>query len=255
MAEFAMLDFDSFQETDSGFIAHSETSVEEAEVLEIIHRYSNTATATMSIEKTEQVNWNQKWEESYDPIIIANQVLVRASFHEPDISCPIEILINPKMSFGTGHHETTGLMMEHQLELEHQHKKILDAGCGTGILTILAGKLGANSLWAFDNDPWVKDNIQENFKNNKTIAELFIGTIDSLPLPADYDIILANINLNILLHDIPFYVSKLKNGGNLVLSGFYQEDLPKIESITEISGLSFVHSKVKNRWTAARFVK
>ena len=255
MAEFAMLGFDSFQETDAGFIAHAETEVDQVELTEIISRYQDLAQATLVIEEVEQVNWNKKWEESYDPIVIGDKILVRASFHKTNPSLPFEIIVNPKMSFGTGHHETTGLMMEHQLELDHKNRKVLDAGCGTGILAILAGKLGASEIWAYDNDEWVRDNIQENFEINQTTSELLIGTIESLAIPGDFDIILANINKNILLHDIPYYANKLQPGGRLLLSGFYKEDLPDIEAMTRQCGLTFEDSKTKNRWMAARFSK
>lgn len=255
MAEFAMLGFDSFQESDTGFIAHSEGDIDAAELEQLMTKYADTADASLIQESVEQVNWNEKWEESYDPIIIAEKVLVRASFHKPQPNYPYEIIINPKMSFGTGHHETTGLMMEQQLSIDHLNKKVLDAGCGTGILAILSGKLGADLLYAYDNDPWVKDNIQENFKINKTKAHLLIGTIDTLDLPDEFDIILANINKNILLHDIPFYAERIKSGGHLVLSGFYEDDLNDIRAKAELAGMKFVSSLVKNRWMAARFMK
>lgn len=248
-----MLGFDSFQETDTGFIAHSELPVDEVAVNDIIARYAGSAGALLKLEEVEQVNWNKKWEESYEPVVIAGQILVRASFHKTDPTCPFEIIINPKMSFGTGHHETTGLVMEHQLELNHKNRQVLDAGCGTGILAILAGKLGASSIYAYDNDEWVKDNIQENFEINQTTSELLIGTVDTLSLPNDFDIILANINKNILLHDIPYYARLLNRHGQLVMSGFYEEDLPDIRQSAEKAGLTFAGSKVKNRWMAARF--
>ena len=255
MAEFAAIGFDSFQETDSGFISHSDSEIDLEALGDIVTKYEGSAQISVQSDDVEQVNWNKKWEESYDPITVADKVLVRASFHKPNPDYPIEIIIDPKMSFGTGHHETTGLMMELQLGLDHKNKKVLDAGSGTGILAILSGKLGASDLYAFDNDSWVKDNIQENFKNNKTTANLAIGTIDTLDLPGDFDIILANINKNILLHDIPFYAERLKQGGHLVMSGFYQQDLPDISKLTEQSGMTFENSKVKNEWMAARFKK
>lgn len=255
MAEFAAVGFDSFQETDSGFIAHSETDLEDSIATEIIKRYKEVASAALKIETVEQENWNKKWEESYSPIVIANKILVRASFHDSDPTLPIEIIINPKMSFGTGHHETTGLMMEAQLDLDHTGKRVLDAGCGTGILTVLAGKLGAKELIAYDNDEWVRDNIQENFKINNTIADVLIGTIESLHFSDDFDIILANINKNILLHDISYYSERLTPAGDLLLSGFYQDDLEDIKDLCAKKGLNYMNSLTRNKWTMARFSK
>ena len=188
IAELSAIGFDSFQEMDSGFIAHSQATIDTAELDEIINRYKESADLSLNVEDVEQVNWNKKWEESYKPISIANKLLVRASFHEPESRYPLEIIVNPKMSFGTGHHETTSLMLEAQLNIDHKNKKVLDAGCGTGILTILAGKLGAKELVAYDNDTWVKDNIEENFKINNTSAEILIGTIDSLNLADKFSI-------------------------------------------------------------------
>lgn len=255
IAEFAAMGFDSFQETDEGFIAHTDNLVDIAEVAGVIARYVDTAGASMKVEEIEKVNWNEEWEESYDPIVLANKILVRASFHDPQPDIPYELIINPKMSFGTGHHETTGLMMKAQLSLDHKNKKVLEAGCGTGILTILAGKLGAAELYAYDNDEWVKDNIQENLKNNGTAARVSIGTIETLDLPNDFDIILANINKNILLNDIPFYSQKLNKDGVLLLSGFYESDLDEIRLATSKEDLNYVNSLTRNGWMAAHFLK
>ena len=255
MAEFAEVGFDSFQETDLGFIAHCETDLEDNVPTDIIDRYKEIGAATIKMESVEQINWNKKWEESYNPIVIADKILVRASFHDSDPALPIEIIINPKMSFGTGHHETTGLMMEAQLDLDHKDKRVLDAGCGTGILTVLAGKLGGNELIAYDNDEWVKDNIQENFKINHTAAKIMIGTVDSLDFAGGFDIILANINKNILLHDIPHYSKIIRQGGDLLLSGFYMEDLEDLKELCVENGLNYRNSLTRNRWTMARFSK
>ena len=255
MAEFAAVGLDSFEETATGFIAHTDTEVERNLTDEIINRYKQQAVANYIIEEVEVINWNKQWEESYEPIIIADKVLVRATFHEPNPIYPYEIIINPKMSFGTGHHETTALMMEAQLDIDHTNKKVLDAGCGTGILTILSGKLGSDNLFAFDNDSWVRDNIQENFKINGITADTRTGTVDTLDYQAKFDIILANINKNILLHDIPYYAKLMVDGGLLLLSGFYEHDLPEITLLANQNGLKFSKSISQNEWMMAQFLK
>lgn len=255
MAELAAIDFDSFQETATGFIAHATIGMNEVEIKEVLSRYENEAEASYQIEKVQRQNWNKKWEESYDPINVDNEVFVRATFHEAKPEIPLEIIINPKMSFGTGHHETTYLMMKSQLEIDHKNKVVLDAGCGTGILSILAGKLGAESLVAYDNDPWVKDNIEENFKINNTKSEILIGTVLDLSFSKEFDIILANINKNILLHDIPYYADLLAASGRLLLSGFYVHDLPDIQKEAEKNGLYLEKTNDKSEWMTARFLK
>lgn len=255
MAEMAAIEFDSFQETDTGFIAHATAGLDEEEIKEVLGRYEDGAEASYQIEEVELQNWNKKWEESYDPINVDNKVFVRATFHEAKPEIPIEIIINPKMSFGTGHHETTYLMMKSQLEIDHKNKSVLDAGCGTGILSILAGKLGASSLVAYDNDPWVEDNIQENFKINNVRSEIFIGTVSDLSHGRNFDIVLANINKNVLLHDITHYASLLATSGRLLLSGFYVYDLPDILKEAEGNGLELEKTDDKSEWMTARFLK
>jgi ribosomal protein L11 methyltransferase len=254
MAEFTAIGFNDFQETENGFITNSNSIIDIDALDSIINRYTEKSGASYTIEEIAIENWNKKWEASYHPIIIADKCIVRASFHPPEPEYPIEIIINPKMSFGTGHHETTALMMEAQLEIEHTNKSILDAGCGTGILSILAGKLDAKLITAFDADEWVMDNVQENFKLNDTSGEILHGTVQSLVFPLMFDIILANINKNILLVDIPYYAKLLKSNGSLLLSGFYQSDIGEIEQLALINGLKLTLSNVKNDWAMAQFL-
>jgi len=254
MAEFAAIGFDNFQETGDGFITNTNTNVDVSEVNDIIERYKEQSGVTYSINEVARENWNKKWEESYTPIIVDDKCIVRASFHPPQPDYPIEIIINPKMSFGTGHHETTYLMMYAQLRIDHDNKTVLDAGCGTGILSILSGKLRASSITVYDNDEWVIDNVQENLKNNDIEAEVLLGTVQSIEFTRNFDIILANINKNILLKDIPYYAKLLCTGGSLVLSGFYQSDLQEIEQLAQDNGLQLVMTKTKNDWSMAQFL-
>ncbi len=254
MAEFAAIGFDDFQETADGFITNTRTNIDIITVDQIIKQYTEESGASYTVEEVAIENWNIKWEASYQPIIIADKCIVRASFHPPAPDYEIEIIINPKMSFGTGHHETTHLMMEAQLAIDHQDKSILDAGCGTGILSILSGKLGAKSITAFDIDIWVMDNIQENFKINKTKGNILQGTVQSLIFEKKFDIVLANINKNILLLDIPSYAKLLKSNGCLLLSGFYQSDLNEIEQLALDNGLQLRLTNTKNDWAVAQFL-
>lgn len=254
MAEFAAIGFDNFQETEEGFITNSNTDVDTTMGDDIIKRYREQSGVSYRVIEVAKENWNKKWEESYSPITVDDKCIVRASFHPPQPEYPIEIIINPKMSFGTGHHETTHLMIAAQLTIDHKIKAILDAGCGTGILSILAGKLGANSITAYDHDEWVIDNVQENFNNNDVKGEILLGTAQSIAFRAKFDIILANINKNILLLDIPYYAKLLKSDGSLLLSGFYHNDLQDIEELAVNNGLQLVNTNTKNDWAMAQFL-
>jgi len=254
MAEFAAVGFDNFQETNNGFITNTNTNVDVSEVNDIIKRYKEQSGVKYTVKEITTENWNKKWEKSYKPIIVDDKCIVRASFHPPQPHYPIEIIINPKMSFGTGHHETTYLMMYAQLRIDHTNRTVLDAGCGTGILSILSGKLGAASITAYDNDNWVIDNVQENLKDNDIDAKILLGTVQSIEFTSNFDIILANINKNILLEDIPYYAKLLQAGGSLVLSGFYQNDLQEIEYLAKDNGLRLVTTKTKNDWAMAQFL-
>ena len=255
MAELSMLGFESFQETEEGFIAHADVFVDQNLINGLFGRYQEQAESEFWIEEITRENWNQKWEESYEPIIVEDKCIVRASFHPPQPEYPVEIVINPRMSFGTGHHETTYLILAAQLELDFKNKTVLDAGCGTGILSIMAGKLGSKNITAYDNDEWVEDNIQENLKINAVNANVLIGTVQNLKFDTEFDIILANINKNILLDDIPFHSSLLIKGGVLLLSGFYKKDINDIVKMAQENHLQFVESKLRNDWAMIRLVK
>ena len=253
MAEFAAIGFDNFQETDNGFITNTNTDVSSGLVDNIIERYKEQSGATYLVEEVAKKNWNKEWEKSYKPIVVDDKCIVRASFHPPQPEYPIEIVINPKMSFGTGHHETTYLIVDGQLNIDHKNKKVLDAGCGTGILSVLAGKLGARKLIAYDNDEWVIENVQENFKINETEGEILIGTVQELAFSEKFDIILANINKNVLLADISSYAKLLSKGGSLLLSGFYENDLEEIQRLATDNDLRLVKTNTRNGWAMAHF--
>ncbi|UFH55345.1 50S ribosomal protein L11 methyltransferase [Spirosoma sp. KNUC1025] len=261
-AELAELGFDSFVETDEGVNAYtSEADFDETAVQELIAKYDSQTAIAYKVSSLEKRNWNAEWERDYEPIEVAGQVRVRASFHALDGTggpgpFRYDIVIDPKMSFGTGHHETTAMMLEQQLDLDFTGKSVLDVGSGTGILAILAAKMGAKTVLAFDIEEWAVENARENADlNGCPQITVFQGTIDDVDLESRYDIVLANINRNVLLAEIPAYVSFLTEKGYLVVSGFYEHDAPDIQQKSIESGLSFVKRMTNREWTSLIFQK
>lgn len=254
MAELAELGFESFVETDEGLEAYVQEEIfNDLAVKQMLENYASRTAISYQFKKIARQNWNEEWEKNFQPIQIGEQIYVRADFHEPKSDFPYEIIITPKMSFGTGHHETTSMVMEHQLGIEHTNKKVLDVGTGTGILAVLASKLGATTISAFDIDEWSVENTIENVKlNDVSNVIVRLGTIEDEPHDI-YDIVLANINRNILISQIPAYVTFLKPGGELIVSGFYEKDIADIETIAESVGLKKVAQLSKNNWAAVVF--
>lgn len=254
MAELAELGFESFVETDEGLEAYVQEEIfDDLAVKQMLENYASRTAISYQFKKIARQNWNEEWEKNFQPIQIGEQIYVRADFHEPKSDFPYEIIITPKMSFGTGHHETTSMVMEHQLGIEHINKKVLDVGTGTGILAVLASKLGATTISAFDIDEWSVENTIENVKlNDVSNVIVRLGTIEDEPHDI-YDIVLANINRNILISQIPAYVTFLKPGGELIVSGFYEKDIADIETIAESVGLKKVAQLSKNNWAAVVF--
>lgn len=199
------------------------------------------------------INWNEEWEKNYfQPIVLGDGAcLIRAPFHAAQPEIPLEVIIEPKMAFGTGNHQTTSLIGSWLLEHELTGLRVLDMGCGTGILGIIALKRGAAHLTAIDIDPWAYDNVQENAAlSSVTIQEMICGDATSLEGKAPYDLILANITRNILLEDLPRYRAVMKPGARIVLSGFYEEDVPQLIARGAELGLSYVGQQSRERWTA-----
>lgn len=258
IAELAEIGFDTFTEHEAGIEAFALEKDFRKELLEeVINRYTLLTDIEYSTSRIEKQNWNEEWEKNYDPIKVKDQILVRATFHKPDAAYPYEIIIDPKMSFGTGHHATTSLMLENQLEIDHIGKRLLDAGTGTGILAIMAEKLGAKHVIAYDIDEWPVENTKENILLNgcKQVI-VYQGTISTIPvINEEFDIILANINRNVLLEEIPQYSRLLVSQGYLILSGFYQEDLSEIKEISKNNYLSVLKTKVKDNWVSSILVK
>ncbi len=198
-------------------------------------------------------NWNAVWESQYEPVLIDNTCMVRAPFHKQPAGVAFDIVIMPKMSFGTAHHETTKMMIQYLLSIEVSGKSVLDMGSGTAVLAILARMKKAFPVTAIDNDEWAYNNALENVQSNN-FADIEVKLGDRLLLAGKkFDIILANINRNILLNDIPSYRQSLNPGGKLFVSGFYSEDLPLIEAKANETGLNLMSNRMENNWTSACF--
>lgn len=213
------------------------------------------ASITYTADEIEEKNWNEEWEKNYfQPIAIKNDLLVYSSFHHVEGSYQYRIMIDPKMSFGTGHHQTTRLMLEELLTLDLEGKTVLDMGCGTAVLAILASMKGARAVTAIDIDEWAYRNAIENVKlNNIQTIRVAEGGAELLRDNESFDVILANINRNVLLHDMGKYKKVLKKGGRLVISGFYREDIPMLQVRAEEIGLQFHYSTHKEDWAAISF--
>ena len=227
MAEIAEAGFDTFMEIEKGFEAYAEEGNLNSILLEDIkEKYKEVNPLLFFQDKVQKQNWNEEWEKNVDPIFVDDQCLIRAEFHKIDKKYPYEIIITPKMSFGTGHHQTTYLMIKSQLKVDHQNKRVMDAGCGTAILSIMASKLGAKEVEAFDIDEWSMSNGKENAEVNHT-ANINIqqGKISEMNFTGKFDIILANINKNVLLAEMKSYADYLPDNGLLLLSGFYTSDI------------------------------
>ncbi|SIN98843.1 50S ribosomal protein L11 methyltransferase [Algoriphagus halophilus] len=251
IAELAEIGFDSFLETEEGVDAYApEQEFDREAFLELIEKYKLPAQISWHESKMPKVNWNEEWEKNYDPIEVDDLVFVRASFHDPAPGFQYEIVINPKMSFGTGHHATTYQMLKHQAEIDHKGKRVLDVGSGTGILAIMAHLLEAQEIEAFDIDEWCVENGNENFDLNGLSTRMDIGTIREVNPQGKFDIILANINKNILLDEMEIYAELLDSKGFLLLSGFYTEDIEDLLECAAPLGLSLYKKNSKDNWAA-----
>ena len=251
IAELAEIGFDSFLETEEGIDAYaSEADFDRERFDELIAGYQEVAQITLTEAVMPKVNWNEEWEKNYDPIEVEDLVYVRASFHEPKSGFKHEIVINPKMSFGTGHHATTFQMLRHQGEIDHAGKRVLDVGSGTGILAIMAHLLGAGEVEAFDIDDWCVDNGNENFDLNGLQTRMGLGTIRQVNPMGTFEIVLANINKNVLLDEMEIYAGLLPSRGFLLLSGFYTEDIVDLVEVARPLGLELVRQSSKDNWAA-----
>ena len=246
----AEVNFESFVETEDELLAYIQAH---NYVREKVEQLCDQFEVKFTEKQIPDQNWNAEWEKNFEPVLIAEKCYIRAPFHAPRPDYPFEIIIEPKMSFGTAHHETTALMIEVMMQMDFMGKKVLDMGCGTGILAILAYKMGATEVEAIDNDPWAYNNAMENMKKNHVTAmTVKMGDVDAAG--SGYDILLANINRNVLISHLPEY-SKCIKKGELLMSGFYEEDLAMIRQAAELNAFIFDRHITKNRWVAARFIK
>lgn len=255
IAELGNLNFESFVETEEGLTAYIQKEDWHTNILdEVFILQSKEFNIVSEYSEIAQTNWNAEWEKNFNPIIVDDLVSIRAPFHNnPNVK--YDIVIEPKMSFGTGHHETTHMMVQHLLQLKLENKKVLDIGCGTGILAIFAEIKGAKPIDAIDIDNWCYLNSIENAeRNNCNSISVYEGDA-SLLYNKNYDVIIANINRNILLNDIKIYANCLSSGGILLLSGFYKEDFTIINKEAENQKLKLDGELTKNNWMSLKFVK
>jgi ribosomal protein L11 methyltransferase len=252
MAEVAEAGFDTFTENETGFEAYGEELATDHALLESIKlKYAHVQPLLFFLDKVKKENWNEEWEKNVEPIIVNDQCLIRASFHHIEKKYPYEIIITPKMSFGTGHHQTTYLMVKNQLTMDHREKLVMDAGCGTAILSVMASKRGAKKIEAFDLDDWSVPNGKENAEiNHCTNIHIRQGKIRDFAWPTPFDIVLANINKNVLLDEMNEYATCLKAGGLLLLSGFYTHDVEDLVTLARQFQLQPEHQDERENWAS-----
>ncbi len=253
IAELGYAGFESFVENETGATAYIQKEEWHEEILNDIHILkSDEFDITYTFSEIEQTNWNAEWEKNFNPIVVDAICAVRAPFHEK-FDTEYDIVIEPKMSFGTGHHETTHMMIQHILKSDVVNKSVLDMGCGTGVLAILTEMKGSKPIDAIDIDNWCYLNSLENVeRNNCSNISVYEGDA-SLLKGKSYDVIIANINRNILLQDIQTYIACLNEGGTLFLSGFYNHDISIIDVEVSKHGLTLQEALERNNWVALKY--
>ena len=250
--------FESFVDIDGGVQAYVQASLFDEDALkDVLSSFPvEGASIRYEVKEMEDKNWNEEWEKHFfRPIVIGDRCVIHSTFHQDVPSAEYDIVINPQMAFGTGHHETTSLILEELLDTDLKGKSVLDMGCGTSILAILAAKRGAGPLTAIDIDDWCvnnsRDNIALNGISNITVE---LGDASLLNGREPFDVVIANINRNILLQDMPAYAACMKKGSELYISGFYTEDIPVLREKAESLGMEYVHHREKHNWAAVKFI-
>ncbi len=250
--------FESFVECEGGLLAYVQQALFDEEALkEMVAGFPlPDCTIAYDIREAEDKDWNEEWEKNFfQPIVIGERCCIHSTFHKDTPQTEYEILINPQMAFGTGHHETTSSIIGELLDADLKGKSVLDMGCGTSILAILASMRGANPVTAIDIDDWCvnnsRDNIALNGIDNITVE---LGDARLLEGRMPFDVVIANINRNILLADLPAYAACMHAGSEIFMSGFYVEDIPAIRERAESLGMEFVHHREKNNWAAVKLI-
>ncbi len=255
----AELGFESFVESPQGTIGYVPAHLfDEQALTDALTDFPMPDThITFTSCEMEDKNWNEEWEKNFfEPIVVDSRCVIHSTFHKDYPKADFDIIINPQMAFGTGHHQTTRLIISYLLDIDLQDKTVLDMGCGTSILAILASMRGAKALTAIDIDEWCVNNSIDNFAlNHIDNIKVFQGDASSLAAEGPFDIIIANINRNILLADMQYYIARMNEGAEIYFSGFYESDLPLIQAEAERLGLRYLSHRVEKEWTAAQFVK
>ena len=250
--------FESFVPTENGVEAYVQQSLfDENQLKEMIANFPLPDTQiSYTITEPEDKNWNEEWEKNFfQPIVIEDRCVIHSTFHKDYPKAEYDIVINPQMAFGTGHHETTSSILGELLDADLKGKSVLDMGCGTSILAILASMRGADPVTAIDIDDWCVNNSRDNIAlNNIHNITVELGDASLLKDRKPFDIIIANINRNILLNDMAAYAACMHSGSEIYMSGFYVQDIPVIREKAESLGMEFVHNREKHNWTAVKFV-
>lgn len=256
IAELGELPFDSFEETEKGCLAYIPAKdFNEVELKETLTLLSDEFTVSYIVKESEDINWNEEWEKNYDAVEIAGNVRIYAPFHEPNPACKFNIIIEPKMSFGTAHHPTTAQMIMQLLKEDVVGKSVMDMGSGTAVLAVLAKQMGAAKTDAIDNDEWAFNNALENVKMNSCDnIGVFLGDATWLT-DEKYEVFIANINRNILLNDIHVYAKHMTKGATLLLSGFYESDIDTISEECAKNDLTFNNYIVEKDWVSVKYIK
>lgn len=254
----ADIGFESFMECEGGIKAYiRQTLLDKDSLKRIIESFPiHDTTITYTIDEPEDRDWNEEWEKNFfQPIVIGERCVIHSTFHKDFPKAEYDIIINPQMAFGTGHHETTSSIITELLDANLKGKSVLDMGCGTSILAILASMRGAANVTAIDIDDWCVNNSRDNIALNRlTNITVELGDASSLKGRKPFDVVIANINRNVLLSDLPSYASCMHPGSEIYMSGFYVEDIPLIKEKCESLGMEFVHSLEKHNWAAVKFI-